>query len=168
MKPSLQVALAASALTLLFIYILPKLSSPIAPIQSEEPIQEKKGSSSSRPIKKITLITRPETTDKLMAKGGNAGSDIETISSLLRLYQQAFQGNPTGENEEITAALTGRNSKGIAVVPRTHRAINSHGELIDRWNTPYFFHALSGRHMEIRSAGPDRKFYTDDDILGSL
>jgi len=103
-----------------------------------------------------------------MAKGGNTESDIETISSLLRLYQQAYKGNPTGENDEITAALTGRNRKGIAVIPKAHRAISSHGELTDRWSTPYFFHTLSGRHMEIRSAGPDRKFYTDDDILGSL
>jgi hypothetical protein len=38
--------------------------------------------------------------------------------------------------------------------------------LIDRWGTPYFFHALSGEHMEIHSAGPDRQFHSADDLRG--
>jgi hypothetical protein len=39
--------------------------------------------------------------------------------------------------------------------------------LCDRWGTPLRFHQLSGERMEIRSAGPDRKFGTPDDALWS-
>ncbi len=76
-----------------------------------------------------------------------------------------MKGNPVGLNEEITAALVGRNKKGVAVLPKNHPAISPKGELTDRWGSPYFFHALSGTQMEIRSSGPDRKRYTADDIL---
>jgi hypothetical protein len=41
--------------------------------------------------------------------------------------------------------------------------VNEAGELTDRWGTAYFFHQLSSREMEIRSAGPDRKMWTEDD-----
>lgn len=38
------------------------------------------------------------------------------------------------------------------------------GKAQDRWGTPWRFHALSGQHMEVLSAGPDRSFGTDDDL----
>ena len=69
------------------------------------------------------------------------------------------------ENAEITAALTGENRLGFAVIPRGHRAINTRGELCDRWGTPFRLHQLSGTQMEIRSAGPDRTFATGDDAF---
>ena len=52
----------------------------------------------------------------------------------------------------------------LAVIPPGHRAIDRNGELCDRWGTPFFFHAESATHMEIRSAGPDKKMWTDDDV----
>ena len=39
------------------------------------------------------------------------------------------------------------------------------GELCDRWGRPFFFHQLSGTKMEIRSAGPARQLWTDDDVV---
>ena len=73
-----------------------------------------------------------------------------------------------GDNAEVTAALLGRNPKGIAYLPATGKFMNSQGELIDRWGTPYVFHALSGTRMEIISAGPDRQPYTGDDLKNEL
>lgn len=32
--------------------------------------------------------------------------------------------------------------------------------------SPYFFHAESADRMEIRSAGPDERIYSEDDIVG--
>ena len=43
--------------------------------------------------------------------------------------------------------------------------INARGELIDNWGTPFFFHQVSGTEMEIRSAGPDMKMWTADDLV---
>lgn len=90
----------------------------------------------------------------------------------LRILQQILadhrlitkQGNPTGTNLEITSHLTGNNPARIGPIPRDHPAISEKGELLDRFGTPYIFHNLTADHIEIRSAGPDRKARTSDDI----
>ena len=51
------------------------------------------------------------------------------------------------------------------LLPPDHPAINPNGELCDRWGTPFFFHAESAKKMEIRSAGPDKKMWNDDDVV---
>ncbi|HEY1108604.1 MAG TPA: hypothetical protein VGE76_08235 [Opitutaceae bacterium] len=87
------------------------------------------------------------------------------MSAVLDAWRSNFprEGNPVGENADITAALTGANRLELALIPKNHPAINAKGELCDRWGTPFRFHQLSGEQMEIRSAGPDRKFATEDD-----
>ena len=95
-----------------------------------------------------------------------AQEDISTIDLVLSQYRKQLGGNPVGENEEITAALLGRNTKRLGYLPADIPAVDPAGRLIDRWGTPYFFHALSGSHMEISSAGPDRKHHTEDDLHG--
>ena len=74
-------------------------------------------------------------------------------------------GNPVGSNAEIMAALMGGNPKGAMFAPTEGQSLNSSGELVDRWGTPYFFHQLSATEMEVRSAGPDRRMWTADDIV---
>jgi len=93
--------------------------------------------------------------------------DLGVMNEIFSAWQTNFprEGNPVGENAEITAALTGDNRLGFALIPKKHPAIDSRGELCDRWGTPFSFHQLSGTQMEIRSAGPDRKFHTDDDAV---
>ena len=104
--------------------------------------------------------------DNLNAPGGTIRRDLAILEEVFATWQTNFPrtGNPVGENAEITAALTGDNSLKFAFIPRRHPAINAAGELCDRWGTPFRFHQLSGTQMEIRSAGPDRKFGTDDDV----
>lgn len=94
-------------------------------------------------------------------------ADLQIVSNVLEAFRTNFpaQGNPVGENSEITAALTGDNPLHVAFIPPNHPAINAHGDLCDRWSTPFFFHQLSRTQMEIRSAGPDRKLWTGDDIV---
>jgi hypothetical protein len=95
--------------------------------------------------------------------GGSAEEDLQTFSQLLYLYRQAFGGNPEGGNEDVAAALLGENPAGVAFLPEG-ASLSGDGQLLDRWGTPYWFHALSGREMEIRSAGPDRELFTADDL----
>jgi hypothetical protein len=86
------------------------------------------------------------------------------VNAVFVAYRGAIRaGNPVGENNEITASLMGRNKLGYAFIPPDCPAVNSRGELCDRWGTPYFFHQLSGEQMEIRSAGPDHHLWTEDD-----
>lgn len=93
--------------------------------------------------------------------------DLDTLSQIFDAWRTSFphDGNPIGENAEITAALTGANRLELALIPPQHPAINATGELCDRWGTPFRFHQLSGTRMEIRSAGPDRTFGTPDDVI---
>ena len=76
-----------------------------------------------------------------------------------------FAGNPVGTNPEITQALEGENPRHINFLKADGNRVNSRGELVDSWGTPYFFHQISGSEMEIRSAGPDKVMYTGDDLV---
>ena len=103
----------------------------------------------------------------LNAPDSNIARDLDIVRQLFETWQSNFprEGNPIGENAEITAALMGRNRLDLALIPPGHRALNEQGELCDRWGTPFRFHQLSGSQMEVRSAGPDRKFATEDDAV---
>jgi len=91
---------------------------------------------------------------------------LENTRSAIRNYGSMFGGNPVGTNPEITSALNGENPKEVKFLdPEKGMRINSQGELVDSWGTPFFFHQLSGTEMEIRSAGPDKKMWTADDLV---
>ena len=102
---------------------------------------------------------------RLNAPGGTITADLAVLQELFDTWRTNFprEGNPVGENADITAALLGTNRLELALVPRRHPALNAQGELQDRWGTAYRFHQLSGDRMEITSAGPDRRFGTPDD-----
>jgi hypothetical protein len=93
--------------------------------------------------------------------------DLNLVDALFTDWRLNFPGagHPFGENSEITSALTGNNPLNLPLIPRNHPAINAAGELCDRWGTPFRFHALAGDRMELRSAGPDKRFGTPDDVV---
>src|SRR4051812_43713193 len=119
------------------------------------------------PKSKIPPVDATEASALLNAPNGNAQADLRIVADILATYRTNFlrEGNPVGNNAEITAALRGDNRLHLAFIPDRHPALNAAGELCDRWGTPYFFHAASGTEMEIRSAGPDRKLHTADDVV---
>lgn len=103
--------------------------------------------------------------DELHAPAGSGRRDLEIVASLFSTYTDHFRELPVGNNAEITASLAGDNTRGLAVIPADHPAINADGELLDRWGTPYFFHQIGGGLLQIRSAGPDRRMHTGDDLV---
>jgi len=91
---------------------------------------------------------------------------LERMRKAIRQYGDMFGGNPVGNNSEITAALKGNNSKSINFIDaEAGMRVNAGGELVDPWGTPYFFHQISAAEMEVRSAGPDKTMWTDDDLV---
>jgi len=107
-----------------------------------------------------------ELTRGLNAPNTDVAADLRLVNQLFLAYRSATHGlDPVGENAEVTAALRGKNRLGFAFIPAGCPAVNARGELCDRWGTPYFFHALAGNRMEIRSAGPDRVMWTADDAV---
>jgi hypothetical protein len=91
---------------------------------------------------------------------------MENLRTAFRQFSTRFGSNPTGTNPEITKALTGSNPKQMTFLdPEDGLRVNGKGELIDNWGTAFFFHQLSGKEMEIHSAGPDRNMWTEDDLV---
>lgn len=90
-------------------------------------------------------------------------AEIDKVGLMLRDYRTLAGENPVGTNAEIMASIMGGNPKQAMLGPPEGMQLNDKGELIDRWGTPYFFHQLSRDHMEIRSAGPDKLMWTEDD-----
>ena len=137
-----------------------------APTHSLPIIQsaQKKETFEPRPhTKNVTLLPTAKGIE-LYSSDGDLHTDLSNVHVLLSSHRRAFGENPVGLNDEITAELSGRNSKGAASLSPDHPAISKEGELLDRWGTPYRFHALSAKLMEVRSAGPDRKHFTNDDL----
>ena len=94
-----------------------------------------------------------------------AALDVDKIYLMLRDYRTLMGTNPVGTNAEIMKAVMGGNPRSAQLGPPEGQRLNENGELVDRWGTPYFFHQLSARDMEIRSAGPDKALWTSDDIV---
>lgn len=107
--------------------------------------------------------------DALNSPATDIHADLRLVSEIVATFRTNFlrDGNPVGSNAEITAALAGKNKLQLALIPPDHPAINQEGELCDRWGTPFFFHAESATRMEIRSAGPDKKMWSADDVAFS-
>jgi len=100
----------------------------------------------------------------LSAADKSAEDKIHAVSEILYFYRQAFGGeNPPGHNELVVSALIGENEKRTALIPENSPAIKD-GALVDQWGTPYWFHAISSKEMEVRSAGPDKELFTQDDL----
>ena len=89
---------------------------------------------------------------------------VYTVLDNFRLLAKVDGALPLGSNEEIVQALTGENPVKLQFLSPDHPAIDAEGRLVDRWDMPLFFHALAHDRIEIRSAGPDRILWTQDDI----
>lgn len=83
-------------------------------------------------------------------------------NSLLLLKSAASR--PLSANEDWADLFRGKNDAREEFLPAQHIALNPRGQLVDRWVTPLFFHALGAGRYEIRSAGPDKTLWTDDDL----
>jgi hypothetical protein len=119
------------------------------------------------PIATSSPRARTSPGDPLTADAERKAGEIEAskVTLMLRDYRTRMGENPVGTNAEIMKAVMGGNPKGATFGPPEGQALNGNGELVDRWGTPYFFHQLSAKSMEIRSAGPDRQMYTEDDVV---
>jgi hypothetical protein len=117
------------------------------------------------PSQPATLVSSTNQLDSAPALALPAATVLENMRTTIRSYAAAFGENPVGTNPEITRALSGENPKQINFLKPDGNRVNAKGELIDTWGTPYFFHQISGTEMEIRSAGPDKKMWTADDLV---
>jgi hypothetical protein len=100
-----------------------------------------------------------------VAHSPEALKEMDEVQFMLRDFRVRLGGNPAGTNAEIMKELMGDNRAHARFVPSEGVKLNEHGELLDRWDSPYFFHQISMKEMELRSSGPDRQMWTADDIV---
>jgi hypothetical protein len=162
----LLVALAA-ILLLLKLFWRPQAPTPAAgPLEKPaHPQPPSPPAPSSPPPAAPAAPTPPPPPAASPAEIQRALDAIDHLGFTFRDHAAALGGNPVGTNAEITAALLGDNAKQLKLPLPEGSTLNSAGELCDPWGSPWFFHQLSGTRMEIRSAGPDRKLYSADDLL---
>jgi hypothetical protein len=102
---------------------------------------------------------------QLHSKDIPAEEDIQILNAILGYYRMMNKSNPVaGENFEVINSLMGKNKHNVVVFPMNHPDIDTDGNLLDRWGTPYFFHAISATLLDIQSAGPDRHRGSSDDL----
>ena len=130
---------------------------PITDAPHFSTMQEYRAEQAARPLPPEPLVPPPA--------GKTPENEVQRIQGTVRKYRAAFGQNPVGSNPEITRALAGKNPTGARFLDTAGVEQNDAGELLDLFGTPYFFHPVSGSIMEIRSAGPDRKLFTADDIV---
>lgn len=105
--------------------------------------------------------------ERLLATDGSPTEDLASLNDLLTGYLQAGPGDTRrviGFNEDLAAALVDAAALGEGALPPDHPALRD-GKLIDRWGTPWQVHPLAADKIELRSAGPDRRLYTADDLV---
>jgi len=93
--------------------------------------------------------------------------DLMWMARALDNYSLLVKGDqplPTGANEEIAKALLGKNRAHMKFISEKHSALNSAGQIIDRWGSALFFHSSYSDRLDIRSAGPDKQMWTEDDL----
>lgn len=105
--------------------------------------------------------------ERLLAADGSAAEDLAALADLTTSYLQSGPGGSRraiGFNEDLAAALTDGDALGESALPAAHPALRD-GRLIDRWGTPWQVHPLAEASLQLRSAGPDRRLYTADDLV---
>ena len=94
-------------------------------------------------------------------------NDLKLMSRLMDnslLLLKSAANRPLSANEDWADLLRGKNGAGERFLSDDHGALNEQHQLVDRWGTPLFFHAVGNGRYDIRSAGPDKTLWTEDDI----
>jgi hypothetical protein len=94
-------------------------------------------------------------------------NDLTLMSRLMdnfTLLVKSAADRPLSCNEDWASAFLGNNPAHDRFLPGRHVALNGRGQLVDRWGSPLFFHSLGAMRFELRSAGPDKILWNDDDI----
>jgi hypothetical protein len=120
-----------------------------------------------RSTKQVSILPGQQILKNYASASTRPQDDLQAMAHLfsnLRLLVKGHSPFRMGANEEFAAALLGRNSAKEVLLALPHPCFNEQGQLIDRWATPLFFHVRDVSRIDIRSAGPDQKMWTPDDL----
>jgi hypothetical protein len=135
--------------------------------QAQKPIRLAAGSPAVRPPdpSRLQKVSSHPMAVSFGKSPGRVAEECSILLEILQFYRQEFGAFPTGEdNASIMNALKGNNPSGLPIFPSEHPRFAEDGSLLDAWGKPFFFHTISSQQIEVRSLGPDRIIFTDDDI----
>jgi len=116
--------------------------------------------------KDLKVREAPPVAAALGAFNSKSEDEARMMLEVLNVYRRVLGMYPAGEdNRQFVNALLGANREKLPFLSSDHPRINAEGEIVDCWGTPFFFHLNSRTSVEVRSAGPDRHFFTGDDIV---
>jgi hypothetical protein len=92
-----------------------------------------------------------------------ARMEMAVLKGALENYASTYGMYPTGAPAIVLKTLLGDNPRRIAFLNINPRSINSNGEYVDPWGTPYKIEIGGETNVFVRSAGPNRKFGDKDD-----
>lgn len=151
--------------------VSPKINGEPNPVATKTiaPVVSTNSPTSSRPGAngKSELLIGESILRGYAAAGSPPQNDLTLMARLMDNYTLLVKSSaqlPMSANEDWAAAFRGKNPARERFLPDAHVALNPAGQLVDRWQSPLFFHALGNHQFEIRSAGPDKKLWTEDDI----
>lgn len=150
-------------LIMILFYKGPQPSEQKEPVVlSTPPLEE------AQPSKKISGEQRMG--DKILADYGSPESDGKKDIGLFHHYLSSIfmliksrDSRQYAINEDLADFLRGKNDYKTPCVSSDSHIFNDEGMIIDRWGTPIHIHTISHDRFEIRSAGEDKKLFSEDD-----
>ncbi len=104
---------------------------------------------------------------RLLAADGSGREDLAILKELTDAFLQSVpvaQRPPLGFDTDLARILTNIDYLGEEALPTSHPSLRD-GRLIDRWGSPWLVHPLSHDVVQLRSAGPDGRLFTADDLV---
>ncbi|BCX46220.1 hypothetical protein HAHE_01280 [Haloferula helveola] len=99
--------------------------------------------------------------------GSTPAEDMRKLGRAVEGMLLLFKGLDTrliATNRQLSDFITGANPERLAYLDRSHPVFDGEGRMADRWGSPIVIHPLGTGLLELRSAGPDRVAYTEDDL----
>ena len=91
--------------------------------------------------------------------------EAENLIMGLQQYKEFVGSYPTGENLDISRAMSGQTEKKVLILTVRKSEQNAKGEIVDPWGTPIQFY-FSKNGVLVRSAGPN-KIWEDNSVSGA-
>ena len=91
--------------------------------------------------------------------------ELHHLASNVLLLNKNTDTRHYATNADLAELLLGENVMRTAYIAPNSPALSPEKQLIDNYGTPVIIHVQSADRFTIRSAGPDRKAYTEDDAI---
>lgn len=157
---------------LLAIFLVGRLLDEQTPASAESPKPSPSQFSEVPEVEHAPAQPKQTLGDRLLASYGSEGATVrDDLVLFTRYLSNVFllvkQRDPRyyATNEDLALFLTGTKGNRTPYLSADWPYLNSEGQLLDRFGSALIVHSVSSEKLEIRSAGPDRIPYTEDDLV---